>query len=134
VSDNLDLVPSLFEDFERGEFGRVGWMDPEIEFVMIGGPEPGSWTGPAGMADSWRDWLSTWKDVRFGAEEYRELDEERIFVLLHVSRGRGKTSGLELRQVRTKGASLFHVRNGKVTRFVNYWDRDHALADLRLKE
>jgi hypothetical protein len=82
------------------------------------------------MVASWRDWLSTWEDVFFEAEEYRELDDERVLVLVHVTGGRGKTSGLELREVRTEGASLFQVHNSKVTRFVNYWERDRALADL----
>jgi hypothetical protein len=40
-------------------------------------------------------------------------------VLVHWS-GRGKTSGVELDQMRTKGASLFHVRDGNVTRLVLY--------------
>jgi ketosteroid isomerase-like protein len=111
---------------------RPSGPTPEIEFVLVGGPEPGSWTGVAGMRDSWRGWLGAWEDVRFEAEEYRELDDERVLVLVHVTGGRGKTSGLELREVRTEGASLFEVHNGKVTRFVNYWERDPALADLGL--
>jgi ketosteroid isomerase-like protein len=49
-------------------------------------------------------------------------------VLLQLS-GRGKTSGLEMR---TRVAGLFHVRDSKVTRYVFYWDRDRALADLGL--
>ena len=62
---------------------------------------------------------------------YRELDDERVLVLYRRS-GRGKTSGLELGQIRSKGAVLFHARGGKVTRLVFYWDRERALADLGL--
>jgi ketosteroid isomerase-like protein len=54
-------------------------------------------------------------------------------VLVHQG-GRGKTSGLEVGQMQSKGATLFHVRGGKVTRLVNYFDRERALADLGLSE
>jgi ketosteroid isomerase-like protein len=83
------------------------------------------------MAEGLRGWLGAWEEFRVEAEEYRELDEERVLVLVHLM-GRGKTSGLELRQVRSKGADLFHVHDGKVTRIVLYFDRDRALADLGL--
>ena len=72
-------------------------------------------------------------DYRVEADEYRELDEERVLALVHYS-GRGKTSGLEVGQMRTDGATLFHIRDGKVMRFVGYWDRDRALADLGLAQ
>ena len=132
MSENVDLVRSIFAAWERGDFSSVAWAGPNIQYMLVGGPEPDSWTGLSGMVASWRDWLSTWEDVIFEAEEYRELDDGRVLVLVHVTGGRGKTSGLELREVRTEGASLFEVHNGKVTRFVNYWERDRALADLGL--
>ena len=131
MSANLDLVRSIYADWERGDFSSAEWADPEIEYVFTDGPAPGTWTGLARMAEASRDWLSAWKNWHAGAEEYRELDDEHVLVL--TRRGaRGKTSGLEIGRIQSKGASVWHVRDGKVTRLVIYWDRDHALADLGL--
>jgi ketosteroid isomerase-like protein len=85
----------------------------------------------SGMAEGWREFLSAWEEFRSGADEYRELDNERVLAFGHFS-ARGKSSGLQLGQIWTKTASLFHVRDGKVTRLVLYWDREHTLADLGL--
>jgi ketosteroid isomerase-like protein len=52
---------------------------------------------------------------------------------LHLLGGRGKVSGLEVGETETKGTCLFHLRDGKVTKLVLYWDRDRALADLGLE-
>jgi ketosteroid isomerase-like protein len=131
TSANVELVRSTYAAWERGDYSSTEWAHPEIEYVWVGGPSPGSWTGLAGMAAAWRELLSAWGDLRTEAEEYRELDDERVLVLSHSS-GYGKASGLELGQMRTKTAGLFHVRDGKVTRHVVYWDRGCALADLGL--
>jgi ketosteroid isomerase-like protein len=131
VSANLDLVRSIHTAWGRGDFGAAEWAHPEIEYVHADGPVPGSWTGLAGMADGWRGFLKTWEQFRAEPDEYRELDGERVLVLARFS-GRGKTSGLELGRMRTNGAALFHVRAGKVTSLVIYWDSERALTDLGL--
>ena len=128
-SANLELVRSIYAAWERGDFSSAEWAHPEIEFVRADGPSPGSWTGLAGMAEAWRDWLSAWEGACVVADGYRELDQSRVLVLARFT-GRGKTSGLGLEEMWAKGASLFHVRDGKVTRFVGYLDRDRAFADL----
>ena len=133
MSANLDLVRSIYADWERGDYSSAEWADPEIEFVMADGPSPGRWTGLSGMAEGWRTWLETWEEFRQEADEHRTLDEEHVLVFFH-STGRGKTSGLDLAQMHSAGAGLFHVRDGKVTKFVVYLDRDRALADLGLEE
>jgi ketosteroid isomerase-like protein len=130
-SANVELVRSIYADWECGDRSSVEWAHPEIELVIVDGPSPASWTRLAGMAEAARDFVSAWEDLRTEAEEYRELDDEQVLVLDHRS-GRGKTSGLELSQIRTQGAHLFRIRDGKVTRLVRYMDRDRALADLGL--
>jgi ketosteroid isomerase-like protein len=131
ASANLELVRSIYAAWERGDYSSTRWAHPEIEWVSADGPSAGSWTGLSGMAKGFRDWLSAWEDLRIKTEEFRELDDERVLVLISFS-GRGKTSGVDLDQMQTKGANLFHLRDGKVTRFVYYMDRERALADLGL--
>jgi ketosteroid isomerase-like protein len=133
MSENLDLVRSIYADWERGDFTRGDWAHPEIEYVIPDGPEPGTWTGLPAVADTLHEELRAWDDFRFWPEEYRELDAERVLVIGHHS-GRGKTSGVEVGQMQKKVAALFHIRDGKVTRLVTYWDRDRALADLGLRD
>jgi ketosteroid isomerase-like protein len=133
MSENLDLVRSIHAAWARGDFASVEWAHPEIEFVYPDGPSPGTWRGLTGLAEVTRDWLSAWDDFRLEAEEYRELDGERVVVLGHVTAS-AKRSKMELGQMRHLGANVFHVRDGKVTRLVTYFDRDRALADLGLKE
>jgi ketosteroid isomerase-like protein len=131
-SANLDLVRSIYAAWERGDFSSSDeWAHPEIELVFADGPSPGSWTGLTRMAEGFRDFMSAWQEYRIEADEYRELDGERVLVLHSVS-GRGKTSGLELEQMRAKTANLFRIHDGKVTRIVAYFDRDRAVADLGL--
>jgi ketosteroid isomerase-like protein len=130
-SANLDLVRSIYARWERGDYSRVEWAHPEIEFVVVEGPSPGAWTGLARVVEVWRDWLDVWEEYRTEADEFRELDDGRVLSLDRLS-GRGKTSGLELGQWQAKGATLYHVRDGKVTKLVIYSDRDRALADLGL--
>jgi ketosteroid isomerase-like protein len=133
MSQNLDLVRSIFAAWERGEYNSGDWAHPDIEYVVADGLDPGSWRGLAAIADVTRDRLKAWEDFRFTAVEYRELADERVLVLGHA-RGRGKKSGLELSQIRGERAHVFHVRDGKVTRLVLYTDSDRALADLGLEE
>jgi ketosteroid isomerase-like protein len=131
ASPNLELVRSIFAAWDRGDFSSNEWADPEIEFVIADGPAPGSWTGLAGLAEGFRGLVGAWEEYRVEADEYRELDGDRVLVFLHPA-GRGRTSGLEIGQIRTESANLFHVRGGKVARLVLYLDREHALADLGL--
>jgi ketosteroid isomerase-like protein len=133
VSENLDLVRLIFAHWGRGDFSWIGWADPEIKVVIVDGPEPGVRSGLGEMTDAWREYVGAWYDYRFVVDDVRELDEERVLVLYRRT-GRGKRSGLEIGEVQSEGANVFHLDGGKVTKMVRYWDRERALADLGLEE
>jgi ketosteroid isomerase-like protein len=128
---NVELVRSLYESWQRGDFSSSDWADPEIEFVNVDGPNPGRATGLVGMAEGWREFLGAWEGFGIEADEYRALDDTRVLALVRPT-GRGKTSGLDLGHVRSKAAALFEFRGGKVRRLVYYWIRDRALVELGL--
>ena len=128
---NVELVRSICTPWERGEFFSAEWAHPEIEFVLADGPDPGSWRGVAAMGEATVKRVRAWEAYHFEIEDYRPLDNERVLALTR-RHGRGKTSGVEIGQFGTKGAWIFHVRDGQITRLVGYFVRDRALADLGL--
>ena len=131
MSENLELVRSIFEARERGDYSSVEWAAPDIEYVVADGPEPGTWTGLAEIAEYWRELLTAWQDHRSLADEYRELEDGRVLVLGHSS-GRGKTSGVDLSALATPWANVIAIRGGKVTKIVLYNEPARALAELGL--
>lgn len=130
-SSNLDLIKSIYVDWERGDFSSAEWADPEIELVLVDGPGDNSWVGLAAMAEGWGEFLSTWEDLRAVPDEYRELDDEHVLVVLH-NVGRGKASGVDLEPISQRSANLFEIRDGKVTRIEAYWDAEPVLAKFGL--
>ncbi len=131
MSANVDLVRSIYAEWERGDYLSAEWAHPDIKWVRADGPEPGSWSGVAEMIGQWRVFLTTWEDWQTHAPaEYRELDHERVLVLDHPG-GRGRTSGIEMED---DGATIFRIRAGRVAEIVSYWSRGRAFADLGLEE
>ena len=129
MSENLDLVRSIFALWERGDYSATDWAHPDIEFVIADGLMPGQWHGIAEMAQGWREFLGAFEGHSGHADALRELDGGQVLVRVSVS-ARGKRSGTEAHH---SGANVFHVSADKVTRLVIYWDWDSALADLGLE-
>ena len=131
AAEHVELVRSIYERWAQGDYSGIDWADPEIEFVIADGLDRGSWRGVDQMGAVWGDAISTWEDFRVIPEEYREVDDERVLVFLH-NEGRAKKSGMTVEDISAKSANVVHVRDGKVTRLVLYWDRDRARADVGL--
>jgi len=128
--ENIEIVRSIYAAWERGDYRSAPWADPEIEFILADGPSPGTFDGIAAMARAWRDFESGIEDLTTYADEYRELDDERVLALTRFG-ARGEGSGVD---VEARGALVFHIREGKVKRLVRYWSVARAFADLGLEE
>jgi ketosteroid isomerase-like protein len=132
MSENLALVRSIFTAWEGGDFSSAHWAHPDILFESTGFDAMKT-AGAAEMAERWREWMSTWEEYRTEADEFRELDGERVLVLMQHG-GRGKASGLGIEGIKRPGANMFEIRDGKVVRLALYWNREDAFADLGLAE
>jgi ketosteroid isomerase-like protein len=120
-------VGSIYAAWERGRSGSFQWAHRDIEHGTADGRAPGWVTGKAGMAKAIRDWMSLQSTWRLTRREIRELDDERVLVLVrHAWPGTGSGIG----KTRSSGAALFHVKDGKVARLTFYLDGRRALADL----
>jgi ketosteroid isomerase-like protein len=65
--ENVDLVRSIYAEWERGEFRATPrWADPGIEFVVPDGPEPSTRTGRA-AAPGVEAFVRLWEHLRFDA-------------------------------------------------------------------
>jgi ketosteroid isomerase-like protein len=125
-SANLDLVRSIFAATERGDYSTTQWADPGVEYVLVDELQPFTAVGVAGLAEAMRTLFMDIADVHMEAEEYRELDHERVLVLTRFF-GRGKRSGVP---VSRRLGEVFEIHEGKVARVVVYIDRDRMYADL----
>jgi hypothetical protein len=86
------------------------------------------------MAAAWRNRLNVIDDARVVAEEFRELDDGRVLVLVGNA-GRASMSGIEIGQLGyARVAAVFTVDGARVTSLALYWEWRRALADLGLEE
>jgi 2-polyprenyl-3-methyl-5-hydroxy-6-metoxy-1,4-benzoquinol methylase len=129
ASTSLEFVRSICSAWERGDFGSVAWAAPDLEYVVADGLSPGRWRGRGGPAAGFGEFLGAWEGLRFEVDEYRELADGCVLVLHRLS-GRGKTSGVEIGQLYTRGAHLFELADGMVRRLILYFDRETALFDV----
>lgn len=127
----VELIRGVYSAWERGDFSSIDWAHPDIEYVHADGLEPGTWRGAAGVRRAFTSFIGPWRDWRVEAEDVLEAGDGRVIALFRFY-GQGKTSGLELGEIATKGANVFEFRDGKIVRLVQYFDRERALSDVGL--
>jgi ketosteroid isomerase-like protein len=123
-------LTKLFRD--EGEWARLARIfEPrvheDIESGFVRGGERTSYRGLAGFRQTWLDWLEPWDSYRV---EIRKLLPHggHVVVLVHDY---GRRTGMTA-EVRLRGAAVWTVRDGKISRAFFYTDREDALDDVGL--
>jgi ketosteroid isomerase-like protein len=132
VSANLDLVRSIYADWERGE-SVLDLMSEDVVWDFSRRQiEPEIYYGHDGVRTFARALFEAWSELRQTADEFVAAGDR---VLVHLTiEGRGRSSGLEVVE---QVAHLWTVRDAKIVRLEYFGDIAEAraaLADLGLEE
>jgi ketosteroid isomerase-like protein len=133
--EDVEIVRSLFEAFNRGDIGAgAKLMDEGVVFDVRGMELENEdfarvYFGPEAVGDFWREWLPAWTDMKVEIRWIRGVGE-RVMVWLH-QRQVGRASGLPV-EFSVAWDILF--RDGKVVRMAFFRDERKALEALGLSE
>jgi ketosteroid isomerase-like protein len=135
LQENVEIVRSLFEAFNRGDVGAGARLIDEGVVFDVRGMELENedfarvYFGPEGVRDFWRAWLPAWTDMQVEIRWIRDVGE-RVIVWLH-QRQVGRVSGLP---VEFNVAWDFLLRDGKIVRMAFFRDERKALESVGLSE
>jgi ketosteroid isomerase-like protein len=118
---DLELLKRAFTAWGRGDFTNADFFAPDIEFVTAGIDER-TYLGHEGVREGWYDFLSAWRDFRVEAEEIVDIGDGRYLVFVRLV-GRGKESSVP---IEAEVANIITMRDGRIARQEQYWDRDEA--------
>ena len=131
MSANLDLVRSIYADWERGDFTSARWaLHPEIEWIIAREhPDARTLIGRDAVTEYRREWQKTMPDMRLDLD--RILDIEDKVVTIGTAHGTGIGSGAD---VRVPLALVCTIRDGLIGRAEEYLNPAEALKAVGLTE
>jgi ketosteroid isomerase-like protein len=128
--ENVELVRRWANGLAGGELS-LELCDPELRLENIAQfPITGPYHGHEGLRRWWQDVAEAFDEIRYEVDELIDVDDERVLSVQRVV-GRFRNTGIP---VDTPWASLFWVRDGKITRAVGYASRHRALKAAGLRE
>jgi ketosteroid isomerase-like protein len=127
-AENVDLVRRLFEAVAEGGFGAGGaFLHPDFEMTQLPmHPEAGTYRGGPAAGQSMEEWMRSFEEFRWDAEEFIDVGDRVVVVVRERGRGRGGGAELDHRY-----GTVCTVRDGMVVSLGWFHDKDQALEAAR---
>ena len=133
--EQIERLRTLYADWAQGNFWTTGdYVDSEFEFEWkwafreVGGIPEGRTRSLEQLTAVWLDWLRPWETFTVEAEDFIEIDDERVLVL-YVRRASVGDSAIE-----HKGGTLWTFRNGTAVHAADFDDHAKAAEAAGLSE
>ena len=131
--ENVEIVRRSYEAFSRRDFDLLAseFWDPQIAWQTSSeDPDAGTHQGREAVRRYVDHWLDSFEGLHADIEEYIAVDKDRVFTWARWT-GRGRGSGIVAEWVL---ATVFTLRDGRVIRAEEYFDRAEALEAVGLSE
>ena len=115
---------------ERGVEALAEFIDPDIEWEVVGDGPTLSFSGRPEVLKFAQVWFDTYSWLRLDPERLIELDDHRVLVFVH-QHGQLKGGSVPLEQ---PIAHLLTIRNGRCVRLRGFTRREEALEAVGLSE
>jgi ketosteroid isomerase-like protein len=131
MTKNVATLETLYDAINRADVpGILSLQAEDVEWHgPLGFPDlAGAHHGHDGVRTYAERVSDAWQEFSVLPERFVDLGD-RVLVLTR-ERGRGRSSGIEVQSQPT--AHLWTLRNGYVTRFQVFWDREEGLRNAGL--
>jgi ketosteroid isomerase-like protein len=136
VSENLDLVRSIYADWDHGDFSLVDreseWreiFEPDFEWHTRDDlPDAGVRKGHEGAARLRDEWVEAFDDMHVELDELIDAGDDVIAVTRLCGRLRGSGHQLDIQETQ-----VWHAQDGRVTEVRAYLTRSEALRAAGLE-
>jgi ketosteroid isomerase-like protein len=130
-ADGADVAPLFRDDaaWAKGRAEREAIIEPECPVAWIAqGERTIEATGSDGSRLGWLDWLEPWETYHAQIERFIPVGDKVVMLFLIHGRMAGTQHDVEM-----VGASVYHVRDGRVARVEHYANRADALEAAGLR-
>jgi ketosteroid isomerase-like protein len=130
--ENVEILRPGFEALNARELSRhYDVFDPEVEWqTSAEDPDAATHRGLQAYKRYLEQWLESFDGMHVDVEEYIDVGDDRVFTWCRYT-GQGRASGAP---ADWHLAIVFTIRDGKVVRGEEYFDRNQALEAAGLRE